>query len=207
AVRPSIAARQARGDASALCASTSVDQLAWDHPILQDLGRARADAVVPYHSIISALGVPTAEGATDGLVPVASARLGGAQSEVVVRAHHVCYRHPEVISEVRRVLSEHVAGSAHAPGHGGSSPGGSLGTGSVPPDRPVWQARREQTSRATRMSANELRQGPAKGGTPMGSIRRILVPTDLSPHAGEAFRQACELAKATGASIKVLHVT
>jgi nucleotide-binding universal stress UspA family protein/pimeloyl-ACP methyl ester carboxylesterase len=206
-VGPSIGVRQARSDSSAPCSPTSVDQLAWDHPILQDLERATNAAGVPYHSIIAALDVPTAEGATDGLVPVASARLGGARSEVVVRANHVCYEHPEVISEVRRVLSVHVAGLAHAPGHGGSPPGGSLGTGSVPPDQPGWQARRQQTSPSTRMSANELRQGPEKGETLMGSIRRILVPTDFSPHAAEAFRRACELAKATGAGITVLHVT
>jgi nucleotide-binding universal stress UspA family protein len=40
----------------------------------------------------------------------------------------------------------------------------------------------------------------------MGSIRKILVPTDFSPHAAEAFRQAFGLAKATGASVMVLHV-
>jgi nucleotide-binding universal stress UspA family protein len=40
----------------------------------------------------------------------------------------------------------------------------------------------------------------------MGGIRRILVPTDFSRHAGEAFRQAVTLAKATGASVMVLHV-
>src|SRR5262249_16021326 len=142
AVSPSIAARQARGDASALCASTSVDQLAWDHPILQDLGRARADAVVPYDSIIAALTVPTAQGATDGLVPVASARLGGARSEVVVRAHHVCFQHPEVIREVRRVLNEHAAEPARQPGPGpvGAPPVGTLGAVSVPaapPEAPV----------------------------------------------------------------------
>jgi pimeloyl-ACP methyl ester carboxylesterase len=135
AVSPAVAARQARGDASALCSPTSVDQLAWDHPILQDLERARTDAVVPYHSIIAALGVPTAEGATDGLVPVASARLGGARSEVVVRAHHVCFQHPEVIREVRRVLNEHAAEPARQPGLRpvGAPPVGTLGAVSVPP--------------------------------------------------------------------------
>jgi pimeloyl-ACP methyl ester carboxylesterase len=138
AMSPSIAARQARGDASALCAPTSVDQLAWDHPILQDLERARADAVVPYHSIIAALGVPTADGATDGLVPVASARLGGARSEVVVRAPHGCFQHPEVIREVRRILGEYAAGPARQPGPrpGGSPPGASLGATSVPSATP-----------------------------------------------------------------------
>jgi hypothetical protein len=108
-ISPSIAARRARGDAPALCSPTSVDQLAWDHPFLQELERAGAAAGVPYHSIIATVGVPTAVGATDGLVPVASARLGGARSEVVVRTHHACFQHPEVIREVRRILGEHTA--------------------------------------------------------------------------------------------------
>jgi pimeloyl-ACP methyl ester carboxylesterase len=135
AVSPSIAARQAGGNASALGSPTSVDQLAWDHPLLQDLERARAIAGVPYHSIIAALGVSTAEGATDGLVPVASARLGGARSEVVVRTHHICFQHPEVIREVRRVLGEHTAELDRPPGprSGGPPPVRSLGVISVPP--------------------------------------------------------------------------
>jgi len=40
----------------------------------------------------------------------------------------------------------------------------------------------------------------------MGSIRKILVPTDFSRHAAEAFRQALILARGTGASVTVLHV-
>jgi nucleotide-binding universal stress UspA family protein len=40
----------------------------------------------------------------------------------------------------------------------------------------------------------------------VGSIQKILVPTDFSPHACEAFRQAHRLAKATGASVMVVHV-
>jgi nucleotide-binding universal stress UspA family protein len=40
----------------------------------------------------------------------------------------------------------------------------------------------------------------------MGTIRKILVPTDFSRHALEAFRQALTLARATGASVTVLHV-
>src|SRR5262249_59432587 len=51
AVSPSIAARQAGGDAAALCSPTSVDQLTWDHPLLQDLERARALPGVPSHSL------------------------------------------------------------------------------------------------------------------------------------------------------------
>src|SRR3954468_14710738 len=41
----------------------------------------------------------------------------------------------------------------------------------------------------------------------MSPIRKILVPTDFSPHAQEAFRVAHDLAKATGASVVVFHVS
>jgi pimeloyl-ACP methyl ester carboxylesterase len=173
AVSPSIAARQARGDASALGSPTSVDQLAWDHPILQDLERARTAAGVPSHSIIAALGVPTADGATDGLVPVASARLGGARSEVVVRAHHVCFQHPEVIREVRRVLGEHAADSARPPGPGGPPPVGSLGAISVPPAPPearLVTLRRPAASPRGESPAEAIRLPPPRAfsedGTP-----------------------------------------
>ena len=40
----------------------------------------------------------------------------------------------------------------------------------------------------------------------MNPIRRILVPTDSSPHAGEAFRVAENLAKPIGASVVLFHV-
>jgi pimeloyl-ACP methyl ester carboxylesterase len=86
---------------------TSIDQLTWDHPLLAELERTRATDGAPFHSIIAALRDPAEEGATDGLVPVASARLGGARSEAVVRAHHLCLQHPDVIREVRRILLEH----------------------------------------------------------------------------------------------------
>ena len=41
----------------------------------------------------------------------------------------------------------------------------------------------------------------------MNPIRKILVPTDFSPHAGEAFRVAQDFAKAIGASIVLFHVS
>src|SRR5262249_50183116 len=40
----------------------------------------------------------------------------------------------------------------------------------------------------------------------MDAINRILVPTDFSPHADEAFRVACTLARATRAEVMVFHV-
>ncbi|MGP0068773.1 MAG: universal stress protein [Isosphaeraceae bacterium] len=41
----------------------------------------------------------------------------------------------------------------------------------------------------------------------MSIFRKILVPTDFSSHAGEAFRVAHDLAKATGATVVVFHVS
>ena len=109
AVSQSVVARQAAGDANATCFPTSVDQLTWNNPLLGDLERASAAARVPTHSIIAALCDPSLEGATDGLVPVASSRLPGAQSEVVIQSPHVCYQRSEVIREVHRILCEHAA--------------------------------------------------------------------------------------------------
>src|SRR5262249_31725377 len=42
--------------------------------------------------------------------------------------------------------------------------------------------------------------------TLMDTIKRILVPTDFSAHADEAFRVAHLLARATGAEVIVFHV-
>jgi pimeloyl-ACP methyl ester carboxylesterase len=150
AVSPATAARQEGGDADALCSPTSIDQLTWDHPLLRDLERAGVAAGVPSHSIIAALREPSAEGATDGLVPVASARLGGARSEVLVRAPHACFQHPEVIREVRRILGEHAAEPARPPrpAPGASPPAAEYGIPRHPelraqppvrPDRPALE--------------------------------------------------------------------
>jgi pimeloyl-ACP methyl ester carboxylesterase len=100
--------------------ATSVDQLTWDNPLLAELERSRAARGTPFHSIIAALGDPSADGATDGLVPVASARLAGARSEVVVRTHHLCFQDPEVVREVRRILAEDAATPAPDPPAPGS---------------------------------------------------------------------------------------
>jgi pimeloyl-ACP methyl ester carboxylesterase len=91
-------------------AATSVDQLTWDHPLLVDLQRAGAATGIPCHSIIATLQEPSARDATDGLVPVVSARIEGARSELLVRTNHFCFQHQAVIDEIRRILIEHAAG-------------------------------------------------------------------------------------------------
>ncbi len=85
---------------------SSIDQIGPGTPLLAELERARSEGGVPFHSIIATLQDPSAVDATDGLVPVSSARLPGARSELVLRTHHLCLRNPEVIGEVRRILIE-----------------------------------------------------------------------------------------------------
>jgi nucleotide-binding universal stress UspA family protein len=41
----------------------------------------------------------------------------------------------------------------------------------------------------------------------MNAIHKILVPTDFSAHADEAFRVACTLARAVGAEVILCHIT
>ena len=82
---------------------TSVDELAWDGPMLTAIGRAEVRPQIPFHSIIARK--PGKE--TDGLVPFASAHLDGSASELVVSGGHYCVSDPAVISEVGRILKEH----------------------------------------------------------------------------------------------------
>jgi hypothetical protein len=59
---------------------------------------------VDFHSIIPARG----RGTGDGIVPLASARLEGSASELLVAAAHACLEEREVIRETARILAEHV---------------------------------------------------------------------------------------------------
>jgi pimeloyl-ACP methyl ester carboxylesterase len=107
-----VVARRVRADVPSDAGgfASSVDQLSTDHPVLVDLERSSIAAAVPFHSIIAVLADPKAQGATDGVVPLASARLASARSELIVRTHHLCFQHPDVIREVRRILIVHAAG-------------------------------------------------------------------------------------------------
>jgi hypothetical protein len=87
---------------------TSVDQLTWDHPLLRALGDMGIDPAVTYHSIIADRSDPPRAGWTDGVVPYASAHLGGAASELLISGGHLCQDHPLVIRECRRILTEHL---------------------------------------------------------------------------------------------------
>lgn len=104
--------------------ATSIDSLSPDSPLLPVLLEADPGPWVTYHNIVGQapqddlLGKLTSkffpEG--DGVVSLASARLGNAASQIVVPADHVSvHRHPQSILEVRRVLLEHLQELQSAP--------------------------------------------------------------------------------------------
>jgi pimeloyl-ACP methyl ester carboxylesterase len=88
---------------------TSIDELEPGSPFLACIAELPTAPVVKAHSIIAVIPAAPPTNRTDGLVRYASAHLDDA-SERVVAAGHLCQGHPEVIAEVRRILSEH-AGS------------------------------------------------------------------------------------------------
>jgi pimeloyl-ACP methyl ester carboxylesterase len=98
---------------------TSVDLLAPEAPALQLLAHRPRPEGVKYHSIIGVSGRDTLllgrllgggyRQESDGVVPLRSARLDSANSELIVPADHfTVHQHPLSILEVRRILLEHI---------------------------------------------------------------------------------------------------
>jgi hypothetical protein len=86
---------------------TSIDELAWQHPLLLAIDSLPIQPTVSRHSIIADLSRTVRPGGGDGLVPYASAHHPGAKSELLVTAGHHCLESPNVINEVARILKEH----------------------------------------------------------------------------------------------------
>ena len=86
---------------------TSIDELEWGSPILTGLSMLAHPPTLKVHSIIAVRPDSPADHRTDGLVSYESAHVAGVASEKIVSAGHLCQEHPEVIAEVRRILSEH----------------------------------------------------------------------------------------------------
>ena len=97
---------------------TSVDLLAPDSPALKVLNTRAKPPQVHYHSVIGVTqdntaiverllaGAPLHEEG-DGVVPVSSARIDTADSEIIVPADHShVHQHPLTVLEVRRILLE-----------------------------------------------------------------------------------------------------
>jgi pimeloyl-ACP methyl ester carboxylesterase len=89
---------------------SSIDELEWGSPILTGLSALAHSPDLKVHSIIAVRPDASPDQRTDGLVSYESAHVAGVVSEKVVTTGHLCQEHPEVISEVRRILAEQAAG-------------------------------------------------------------------------------------------------
>ncbi len=116
---------------------TSVDNLAWESPILKALYELPIAPGVPYHSIVGNLFPDAPPGLwTDGVVSYESAHLDGAESEIMVRHDHTVNDTPEASAEVHRILRLHLAAAMEStpiatpvPGDQGRSPTASATSG------------------------------------------------------------------------------
>lgn len=107
-------------DPELLTEATSIDSLSPDSPVLAQLRNSPVTPGLRHHNIVGLVdkagfkdylqGRFTSRG--DGVVPLASAQLEHADSELVVPADHVhVHRHPRSVLEVRRVLLQHLVES------------------------------------------------------------------------------------------------
>ena len=89
---------------------TSVWQLRQGSPMMQAMNRLEHPAKVHFHNVVGNISEASKEG-TDGTVPIASASIDWAETEIEVPARHTeIQRHPLTIQEIHRLLVEHVQG-------------------------------------------------------------------------------------------------
>lgn len=90
----------------------SINNLSDQDPFVRLSADLPINPAVKYHSIMGNYTpqLPLEE-STDGVVPYASAKLPGAQSELVVAAWHSVQEAPEAIVEIRRILHLHLVES------------------------------------------------------------------------------------------------
>jgi len=96
-----------------LTVSNAIDSLAPESAIFPVLKKAQRAPGVKYHNIIGVLENPTfitsQAGTGDGVVNLASAKLDGVESEVVIDADHTkIHMNNKTIFEVRRILLQHL---------------------------------------------------------------------------------------------------
>ena len=107
-------------DSSLLKITMSIDSLAPDSPLFRYLDRAERAPWVKYHNIIGLIPqkrfIAKTVAGSDGIVSFQSARLEGADPEMVVPAKHTeVHRHPRSILAVRGFLLDHLAELQLAP--------------------------------------------------------------------------------------------
>lgn len=93
-------------------ATTSIDGMSPDNPVLKTLVDTPMANGVVGHSIIAVEGDDDPLLGDDGVVAYTSAHLEGMESEFIVRSGHSCQEHPFTIEEVRRILLEHLGTQA-----------------------------------------------------------------------------------------------
>ena len=71
--------------------------------------RAMAAIANPVHSIIGNRGRGDGSAGSDGVVPVRSARIASAESELVVPTGHGGFDHPAAVAEIKRIVFTNVA--------------------------------------------------------------------------------------------------
>ena len=86
------------------------------HRFVRTLSASPLAPWVSAHSIIAVRGEGPITSGNDGVVAYKSAHLEGVASEKVVHSSHSTQSEPETIREVRRILHEHVAGTADTAG-------------------------------------------------------------------------------------------
>jgi pimeloyl-ACP methyl ester carboxylesterase len=95
---------------------TSIDTMAVDNPLLLTMKRLPINPNTRYHSIVGTAYAPTSLARGDGIVPVWSAHIDGADSETWIPALHTdIFRRPQTIDEVDRILRLHLAEMGVAP--------------------------------------------------------------------------------------------
>ena len=88
---------------------TTVDSLRPESPYLQVLERLRPACWVATHSVVGDVHVSVTGSRDDCVVPVESAHTTDAASEICVPASHTrVHHHPVTITEVQRILCEHI---------------------------------------------------------------------------------------------------
>ena len=85
---------------------TSIAGLSPRSPFLRALNARPIN--VPHHTILGDRGRGDSPNSSDGVVPYTSAHLSTAESELVVPSDHGSFRHPAALSEMRRILREHL---------------------------------------------------------------------------------------------------
>ena len=87
----------------------SIDTLSPNDPFLKEMNTLSMAKRIPYHSIIGDRGRGDTPNSSDGVVPYWSSHLEGAESEKIVPSGHGAEHSPEGITEVVRILHEHIA--------------------------------------------------------------------------------------------------